>query len=53
MTKQELEQQRTQLVLQRAAAKDQIEQIEDGLKQINFGLAVLKANEPAPAPTEE
>lgn len=53
MTQQELEQKRLQLVLQRSSLKDQIEQIEDGLRQIGFALSVLKANEPAPVPNPE
>jgi hypothetical protein len=45
MTREQLTEQQTQLILRRAALKDQLEQIEDGLKQINFGLALLNENE--------
>lgn len=55
MNIEELKARQMQLVLQRAGAKDQVEQAERGLQQIAFALQVLEANSKAPAeePTEK
>ena len=55
MSLEELKEQRTQLVLQRAQGKDMVENSEKGLAQIGFAIQVLEAQAKAQAeaPVEE
>lgn len=54
MTLEELKARQTQLVLQRAAAKDQVELAERSLQQLGFGIQLLEAQQKAtPEPTED
>lgn len=51
--KENLIEERTKLVLQRAALKDQVEQVEKGLGIINFAVQALEADEKDRAPADE
>lgn len=48
MTLEQLRQEQTNLVLRRAALKDQVEGIEKALGQIGMSIQVLEANKPKP-----
>lgn len=52
MSLEELKAQQQTLVLQRAAAKDQVEQTERALQQIGFALQVLEAQAKDKSPEE-
>ena len=49
MKLEELKQQQIQIVMQRSAAKDQVEQSERLLQQVGFAIQVLEANAKASA----
>jgi hypothetical protein len=55
MTLEQLKESQSKLVLQRAQAKDMVENTEKALSQIGFAIQVLEAQtaEPAPAPLQE
>lgn len=52
MSLEELRQKQTNLLLQRAAAKDQLEALERALQQITFAVQVLE-KQPKDEPTED